>query len=180
MEEEEAPTCIKCERPITRRRPQGLGHAGGSAGGSGKGGGGAASLWQQSQAPGRTREGGDDDDEEEGDDLPHIAALPPVAASFVMVARMADMSMSFLHVQEAAAAAMAASATTAAQQHQAPRGPLAGGGARRGESGHGPGGRVAGLSEHLKRAEMVLKYGSGQVRSWSGGLVSGRVPYAHR
>ena len=178
--EEEAPTCIKCERPITRQRPQGPGHARPRSAATGKGGGGAAaSLWrQQSLRPGRTRgaagEGEGEGGEEDDDTVPPMAA-PPMGSSFVMVARMADMSMSFLHVQEAATAAMAASATSAAQhhqmqyqQHQQQRGGLAGVAARRGESGHGAGagagGRVAGLSEHLKRAEMVLKYGSGQVR----------------
>lgn len=175
--EEEAPTCIQCERPITRQRPQRPGHAGPRSAATGKGGGGgAASLWrQQSQRPGRTRgaagEGEGEEGEEDDDTVPPMAA-PPMGSSFVMVARMADMSMSFLHVQEAAAAAMAASATSAAQhqqkQHQQQGGALAGGAARRGESGQGvgagAGGRVAGLSEHLKRAEMVLKYGSGQVR----------------
>lgn len=58
--------------------------------------------------------------------------------SFVMVARMADMSMSNFHVQDAAFS-----------------------GGRRGSDGLDI--VQPGLSEHLRRAEMVLKYGTGKV-----------------
>ena len=69
-----------------------------------------------------------------------------IDTSFVMVARLADMSMSSMHTQDNL------------------------GGAPSPVSRHG-GGEIGmdvgepGLSEHLKRAEMVLNYGTGKVNA---------------
>lgn len=211
MEEDEH-ICIKCDRPIARvgaaagqYAPVGGGGGASSKGGGGGGGrgGATAALWQQLQQQQRGQQGEEGQGGEEGGDVPTAGAMAPplppmMASSFVMVARMADMSMSFLHVQgpysshlprqpstaftgvcliinpypygwhahakntEAAAAATMASqhahAAAAAHHHRQQQNQ---------NQNQGPGqgqlGRVAGLSEHLKRAETVLKYGAGQV-----------------
>jgi hypothetical protein len=169
------PVCFKCERPITRWPPPPVPKASGGAGANNKGA--TAALWRQQQqqqrrGPPASR---DDEGEDEEDGMP-LPPLPHMASSFVMVARMADMSMSFLHVQEAAAAAMLASShnnnpSSSSQQRAAAAAAAAAAQGREQQ-------KQAGLSGHLRRAETVLKYGTGQVRKrrrgwgwWVGWLV---------
>ncbi|EWM21397.1 hypothetical protein Naga_100479g3 [Nannochloropsis gaditana] len=78
---------------------------------------------------------------------PPPSGPPSSPASFVMVARMADMNMSYIHVQEAAAAAISPSSVTATS-NSSPR-PTS----------------YTGLFETSRRAEMVLEYGAGKIDS---------------